>query len=167
MRTRPTDADPADGFRRAALAHYAVELFLHERNRPVDGLALCMLATATAAAVRPTRYGLVVRHYAWQLPQKFLALELLALQILPLAVRMVVRLRRAPIPAAPSPDPALLRDAVRWFKAMTTSARHRGALDGRWDGRAQRVWAPGFGRRLLRSPAELRAAISACRRSSA
>ena len=107
-----------------------------------------------------------MRHYLHQLPHKVLDLEVLALTILPEAVRMVVRVRLPADHPAP-PDPALLRDAVRWLKAMTTGAHLRGAARGRWQGTANAVWTRGFARRLLRSPTEVARALSACRQSSA
>ena len=113
-----------------------------------------------------TPYGLVVRHYVHQLDRKFLELERLAHRLEPHALRLVLRLR-IPHGSAPAPDPAILRDAIRWLRAMTTNARHRGAIDGRWRYVEGPVWARGFARQLLRTPTELARAVSACRRSSA
>ena len=141
--------------RYASLDHYEVGLVLTAPELPLRD-----------ADGRLTAYGLVVRHYAHQLPHRERDLELLALAIEPHALQLVVRMRRDPrVPAAP--DPARLREGVRWFKAMTTGARQRGAADGRWPSSDGRPWARGFARRLLRSVPEIRRAISACRRSSA
>lgn len=152
---RPHPHGPASpdshGFHYRGLAHYRVCL------RTTDDA--CRLGSATAQAMRLTRFGLVVRHYAHQLPHKFLDLDVPALAVAPAAVHMVVRLRGAP-GAMPAPDPQRLRRAVHWLKALTTHARHRGVLDGRWLELGGPVWAAGYERKLLRRLADVRHATA-------
>lgn len=154
MRPHPNHAprgSPAAGVPRSVvLAHYEVGLVIAAHDAPLR-----------EAGGAPTPYGLVVRHYVHQLPQKFLELELLGHRIESHALRMVLRLRLGE-GSTPPPDPAAIRDGVRWLRAMSTNARHRGGLDGRWRYLEGPVWARGFARQLLRTPTELARAVQAC-----
>ena len=155
-----------------ALSHHEIQL------RVRGGLPLlgADAGTDVGGPARPGRFGLVVRHYAHQWPQRFLDLELQALAVLPDRLEAVVRLRRAlhrgghgrgarpgearSRDAAPACEAARLQEAVRWFKARTTAARVRGTLDGRWAPHVLPLWEPGCRQRALQTPAEVTRAIA-------
>ncbi len=152
---------------RASQGLYAVparyHLTLHSEGRGCRLGSVSPHADSGARRFRLSPFGRVARHYWFQVPQKFLALRVLATEIRPTGLEALVEVRtevlRPPACGAIDPDPALLREAVRWFKAVTTAAYARGMQTRGWAALSGLVWERSYERLLLRTPQALSAAI--------
>ncbi|MDA1193637.1 MAG: hypothetical protein O2894_00470 [Planctomycetota bacterium] len=109
-------------------------------------------------------FGLAVRHYWYQLPQRYLHVRLEPFAIGPRGVLGIVRFFSSS--QAALDDPEHLRVIIRWLKFTTTKAYLRGTEYHGWARPpAGRVWRRGFDRWLLPTDRDRTAALERIHRT--